>query len=111
MPNEHENDPKSTAKDEAITKRVQELRCELEQLGRFGVVSWTDDDLIEALENAGAAPTLQNVATLREHVQDIADAMTATGWTVIEDAIGDLGLATRSDSGEETGGAKNAGLK
>ena len=82
-----EDDLKLTPKDEVADARVKELRAELERLGRFGIVSWTDDDLIDALENAGATPTVQNVAAVREYVQDIADEMTATGWRVIEEAI------------------------
>jgi|HubBroStandDraft_1064217.scaffolds.fasta_scaffold08932_3 hypothetical protein len=37
---------------------------------------------------------------------DIADEMTATGWRVIEEAISDLGLTTRSDASGEASGAK-----
>jgi len=103
MANEDEDVLKPTPKDEATDARVKELRAELEHLGRFGVVSWTDDDLIEALENADAAPTVKNIAAVREYVEDIADEMTATGWRVIEEAISDLGLAKHSDTGEEAG--------
>jgi hypothetical protein len=110
MVDKHEEDDlKPTPKDEATDARVKALRAELEHLGRFGIVTWTDDDLIDALENAGAAPTAQNVAAVREYVQDIADEMTATGWRVIEEAIGDLGLATANDSSEKAGGAKTLG--
>lgn len=98
--NEQKNDLTPTAKDEAIEDRVQELRSELGRLGRFGIVFWMDSDLIEALENAGAAPTAENIATLREYVQDIDDEMTVTGWRVIEEAINDLGLVPPSAPGK-----------
>jgi hypothetical protein len=108
MPNEHENDPKSTAKDEAITKRVQELRGELEQLGRWGIVTWCDEDIATALERAGAHVSPANLKAVREHflVEQIDDRMTEVGFDLIEEAIGYLGLATRSDSGGEASGAK-----
>jgi hypothetical protein len=95
MANEDEAALKSTAKDKATDARVKELRAELEHLGRFGIVSWTDDDLIDALENAGAAPTAKNIAAVREYLENIADEMTATGWRVIQAAIDHLDLSRR----------------
>lgn len=70
------------ANEEAITKRVQALRCELEHLGRWGIVSWNDGDIIETLERAGADPTPENVKAVREHffVEQIADRMTEVGF-------------------------------
>src|SRR5579872_5102427 len=54
MPNEQEKDPKLTAKDTAIEDRVQELRSELEKLGRWEIVTWCDEDIVTALEHSGA---------------------------------------------------------
>lgn len=94
MSNEHDHNLKPAATDEATESRVQELRVELEQAGRWGIVTWTDDDIINALESAGANSTPQNVQAVREHfsVRHIDDEMTVTGWRVIEEAISGLGL-------------------
>jgi hypothetical protein len=96
MSNEHENDPKPTAKDEAIDERVQELRSELEHLGRWGIVTWCDEDIVTALERSGADHTPENIKAVREHlyVESIDDRMTEVGFAVIEEAISDLGLVT-----------------
>jgi hypothetical protein len=87
---ESENDLKST-----ISDQVQEHRAAIEQLGRFGLVSWSNNDIVSALVDAGADPSPENVKAVREHfyVQHIDDRMTELGFTIIEEAISDLGLA------------------
>jgi hypothetical protein len=52
-----------------------------------------DNDLIDALEKAGAAPTVKNIAAVREYVEGIPVEMTATGWRVIEEAIQRPGIS------------------
>ena len=83
-----------TENEEATDDRVQQLRSELENLGRWGIVSWNDGDIVEALENAGVDPSSANITAVREHfsVQHIDDRMTEVGCAVIEEAINDLGL-------------------
>jgi hypothetical protein len=89
-------------KEEATNDRVQELRSELENLGRWGILSWNDGDIIEALEDAGVDPSPANIKAVREHfyVQHIDDRMTEVGWAVIEEAINDLGLVPPSAPGK-----------
>jgi hypothetical protein len=91
-----ENEPKD---DLRRSTNAQEARAmahlaALEEAGRFGIVSWTDTDIITALENAGADPTPEKIAAVRRHVyvQRIADEMTHTGWRCIEQTICELGL-------------------
>jgi hypothetical protein len=106
--NANKDDLTPMASDEAITKRVHELRAELENLGRWGIVTWCDDDIVEALENAGVDPSTANIKSVREHfyVEQIDDRMTEVGWEVLAEAIGVLGLPTNSDADGEASGAK-----
>lgn len=83
-------------REKAISDQVQEHRAAIEALGRFGIVTWCDRDIVTALENAGADPTPENVKAVREHyyVDCIDDRMTEVGFGIIADAIHDLQLAT-----------------
>ena len=96
MANENEDAMKPTAKEDAIDERVQELRSELEHLGRWEIVMWCDEDIVTALERCGANHTPENVKDVREHlyVDSIADRMTEVGFSLIEEAIHDLGLVS-----------------
>jgi hypothetical protein len=101
MADEQEHDLNPATKDQAIEDRAQELRSELEQLGRWGIVTWCDEDIVTALERAGADATPENIRAVREHyyVDCIDDRMTEVGFVLIEEAIHDLGLATGGDEG------------
>ncbi len=97
MVNEHEDDLPPAAI-QTTEDRVDELRSELEKLGRWEIVTWCEDDIVTALERAGANHTPENVKAVREHfyVDSIADRMTEVGFALIEQAIYDLHLATSS---------------
>jgi hypothetical protein len=103
MANEVEDAMKPTEKDDAIEERVRELCSELEHLGRCGIVTWCDEDIVTALERSGADQTPENIKAVREHlyVECIDDRMTEVGFAVIEEAIGDLQLVTGSTSDEK----------
>jgi hypothetical protein len=103
MPTEQEKDPKLTEKDTAIEDRVQELRSELENLGRWEIVTWCDEDIVTALQRSGANHTPENVKAVREHfyVDSIADRMTEVGFDLIEQAIYDLGLVPPSTTNKQ----------
>jgi hypothetical protein len=83
-------------REKAIIDLVQAHRAAIEVLGGFGIVTWSDRDIVAALERAGADVSPANVRSVREHlyVESIDDRMTEAGWAVIEEAISDLGLAT-----------------
>jgi transcription elongation factor Elf1 len=100
-----EDDLKLTITNEATEERAMAHRASLEQAGRFGIVSWTNNDIITALENAGTDPTPENIEAVREHycVRHIDERMTETGWAVIEEAISDLRLVTRGLPNKESG--------
>jgi hypothetical protein len=87
MANEDEDAMKPAVKEDAIEERVQELRSELEKLGRWEIVTWCDNDIVTALERSGADHTPENVKAVREHfyVDSIADRMTEVGFTLIEE--------------------------
>jgi hypothetical protein len=95
MNSQHEGDLVPGTTDEAITDQVQKLRSELEQLGRWGIVTWCDEDIATALEDAGADTSRENVKAVREHLQvgQIDDRMTEIGFQILAEAIHDLGLA------------------
>jgi hypothetical protein len=93
-------------REEMMSDQVQAHRAAIEKLGRFGIVTWCDQDIVTALENAGADPTPENVKAVRENlfVQSIDDRMTEVGFDLIAEAIKDLGLATGGapdDKGEK----------
>jgi hypothetical protein len=68
--------------------KVQELRKELEKLGRFGIVCWCDADIEEELEQLNIPATPQLVTWVRNYVKgEIEDRMTETGWSFINEAI------------------------
>ena len=95
MKNEHERDLTPTANDKAISDQVQEHRAAIEKLGRFGIVTWCTDDIVKALQSAGADPSPGNVKAVRQHfyVEQIDDRMTEVGFQILADAIHALGLA------------------
>jgi hypothetical protein len=70
--------------------KAQELREELAKVGRWGIVTWNDGDLEEALFEAGLPVTEKTVAGLRNMVDDVEDRMTETGFEVIAEAIEDI---------------------
>jgi hypothetical protein len=92
-----------TSKEDAIGERVLQLRSELESLDRWGIVTWCDEDIVTALENAGAEATPENIKAVREHyyVDCIDDRMTEVGFGIIDDAIHALHLAAHRASGKE----------
>jgi hypothetical protein len=95
MKSEHEDNLTPATEDQAISDQVLEHRAAIQQLGRFGIVIWSEKDIVSALVNAGAAPSPENIDAVREHsyVEHISDRMTEVGWVVIEHAVHDLGLA------------------
>jgi hypothetical protein len=88
--------------EKAISDQVQVHRAAIEALGRFGIVTWCDHDIVAALEHAGANVSPENVKAVREHyyVAHIDDRMTEAGFGVIADAICDLGLTTSTPEKE-----------
>lgn len=60
----------------------------------FGLVWWSDADLIKALTNRGIKITDGMVEELRSFVEpSINDRMIERGWAVIESAIDDMDVA------------------
>ena len=86
-------------REEAICDLVQAHRAAMEKLGRFGIVSWCDQDILTALTEAGADPSPENIKAVREHffVEEIADRMTEIGFQMLADAIHALGLAKTAE--------------
>lgn len=58
----------------------------------FGVVSWSNDDIISLLEERGADTSKVNVRQVRNsyHARHIDDEMVDCGWSVLEDAVSEL---------------------
>src|SRR5579872_1238245 len=77
-----------------ISDRVQELREEIESLGRWGIVDWCNGDIAHALEDQYIDPTHEHIRKVWEHpyVIDIEERMTEVGLEVIDEAIQDLDL-------------------
>jgi hypothetical protein len=86
-------------REEAISDQVQEHRAAIEKLGRFGIVSWCEQDILTALTDAGAAPSPENIKAVREHffVEQIGNRMTEIGFQILGDAIHELGLAKTAE--------------
>jgi hypothetical protein len=70
------------------SEKAMALREELEKLGRWGIVIWSDADIQEELEQLNIPVTSQMVTWVRNYVKgEIEDRMTETGWQFINDAI------------------------
>ena len=74
--------------DEQTNNKVQSLRRELEKLGRWGIVIWSDVDIEEELRQLGNPVTPQMVKYVRNYIEgEIEDRMTEVGWQFINEAI------------------------
>ena len=68
--------------------KAMALREELEKLGRFGILSWCDQDIEEELKQLDIPVTPQLVRYVRNYVEgEMEDRMTETGWQFINEAI------------------------
>lgn len=58
----------------------------------FGVVWWSEADIVSQLIEQAVPATSENVQTIREsyHCRHIADRMIEHGWGVLEEAASDL---------------------
>jgi len=67
---------------------------ELEELGEFGITSWTEFEITHALEVRNIDYTAQDVAAIRRHPRmlEMEDRMRAGGWDLIWTIIDELGL-------------------
>jgi hypothetical protein len=69
--------------------QVDLLRDWCDNIGHFGCVHWTTDDIISRFEELGVRVTQNRLQEVKIRIRHIDDGMTELGWEVIESAIRD----------------------
>jgi hypothetical protein len=84
-------------------EKAMELREELEKVGRWAIVTWNDEDLREALFEAGLPVTEESVIRLRNYVKDEIEVhVTAAGVDYIAEGIDHVREVMFPNMAEET---------